>query len=156
MSTFLRPGSRPGVYPFFSSMPSRVIGWPVVVGMLGHATHWWALTVWHVDIATSALISCLITGVLLVPISHYLRTPFAAIGFASVVALVPVVYVFRMLSGLVQYARLPTSDLLTSLTSDGAVAALVIVAMATGLAVPMHAYAVLAAATDKRRHQRRG
>jgi uncharacterized membrane protein YjjB (DUF3815 family) len=152
----LAAGIAAGSYPVFFSMPYRMIGWPVVVGMLGHATHWWALTVWHVDIATSALMSCLITGVLLVPISHYLRIPFAAIGFASVVALVPGVYVFRMLSGLVQYARVPTSDLLTSLTSDGAVAGLVIIGMATGLAVPMHAYAVLAAAADKRRHQRRG
>ena len=106
-------------------------------------------------IATAALVSCLIAGILLLPISHYLRMPFAAIGFASVVALVPGVYVFRMLSGLVQFAHLPTSDILTSLTSDGATAALVITGMATGLAVPMHAYSVLSAAADKRRNQRR-
>jgi hypothetical protein len=60
-----------------------------------------------------------------------------------------------MLSGLVQFAHLPTSDLLTSLTSDGAVGALVITGIATGLAVPMHAYAVLAAAADKRRNRDR-
>ena len=144
-------GIAAGSYPVFFSMPYRMIGWPVAVGMLGHAAHWWALTVWQVDIATAALVSCLIAGTLLVPISHYLRMPFAAIGFASVVALVPGVYVFRMLSGLVQFARLPTSDLLTSLTSDGATAVLVITGMATGLAVPMHAYSVLSATADKRR-----
>ncbi len=148
-------GIAAGSYPVFFSMPYRMIGWPVAVGMLGHAAHWWALSVWQVDIASAALVSCLIAGALLVPISHYLRMPFAAIGFASVVALVPGVYVFRMLSGLVQFAHLPTSDLLTSLTSDGAAAALVITAMATGLAVPMHAYSVLSAAADKRRNQDR-
>jgi uncharacterized membrane protein YjjP (DUF1212 family) len=134
-------GIAAGSYPVFFSMPYRMIGWPVAVGMLSHAAHWLTLAVWHLDIATAALVSCLIAGVLLVPISHYLRMPFAAIGFASVVALVPGVYVFRMLSGLVQFAHLPTSDLLTALTSDGATAALVIVGMATGLAVPMHVYA---------------
>jgi uncharacterized membrane protein YjjP (DUF1212 family) len=148
-------GVAAGSYPVFFSMPYRMIGWPVAVGMLGHAAHWWALSVWQGDIATAALVSCLIAGTLLVPISHYLRLPFAAIGFASVVALVPGVYVFRMLSGLVQFAHLPTSNLLTSLTSDGATAALVITGMATGLAVPMHAYSVLSAATDKRRNQGR-
>jgi uncharacterized membrane protein YjjB (DUF3815 family) len=132
-----------------------MIGWPVTVGMLAHAAHWWALTAWHLDIGTAALVSCLIAGILLVPISHYLRIPFAAIGFASVVALVPGVYVFRMLSGLVQFTHVPTSDLLTALTSDGATAALVIVGMATGLAVPMHVYAVLAAAADKTRRSTR-
>ncbi|MDT5293071.1 MAG: hypothetical protein QOF88_7960 [Mycobacterium sp.] len=148
-------GIAAGSYPVFFSMPYRMIGWPVAVGMLAHTAHWWALTVWQVDIATAALVSCLIAGILLVPISHYLRMPFAAIGFASVVALVPGVYVFRMLSGLVQFAHLPTSDLLTSLTSDGAAAMLVITGMATGLAVPMHAYSVLSAAADKRRNQGR-
>jgi uncharacterized membrane protein YjjP (DUF1212 family) len=148
-------GVAAGSYPVFFSMPYRMIGWPVAVGMLGHAAHWWALTVWQGGIATAALVSCLIAGTLLLPISHYLRMPFAAIGFASVVALVPGVYVFRMLSGLVQFAHLPTSNLLTSLTSDGATAALVITGMATGLAVPMHAYSVLSAAADKRRNQGR-
>jgi uncharacterized membrane protein YjjP (DUF1212 family) len=148
-------GIAAGSYPVFFSMSYRMIGWPVVIGMLAHAAHWWALTVWQVDIATAALVSCLIAGILLVPISHHLRMPFAAIGFASVVALVPGVYVFRMLSGLVQFAHLPTSDLLTSLTSDGATAVLVITGMATGLAVPMHAYSVLSTAADKRRNQGR-
>jgi uncharacterized membrane protein YjjP (DUF1212 family) len=142
-------GIAAGSYPVFFSMPYRMIGWPVAVGMLAHAAHWLTLVVWHLDIATAALVSCLIAGILLVPISHYLRIPFAAIGFASVVALVPGVYVFRMLSGLVQFTHVPTSDLLTALTSDGATAALVIVGMATGLAVPMHVYAVVAAAADK-------
>jgi uncharacterized membrane protein YjjP (DUF1212 family) len=146
----LAAGIAAGSYPVFFSMPYRMIGWPIAVGMLGHAAHWSALTVWHVDIATAALVSCLITGALLVPISHYLRIPFAAIGFASVVALVPGVYLFRMLSGLVQFTHLPTADLLTSLTSDGAVAALVIAAMATGLAVPMYASTVLTTAIDNR------
>jgi uncharacterized membrane protein YjjP (DUF1212 family) len=148
-------GIAAGSYPVFFSMPYRMIGWPVAVGMLAHAAHWSALTLWHLDIAGASLVSCLIAGVLLIPISHYLRMPFAAIGFASVVALVPGVYVFRMLSGLVQFAHLPTSDLLTSLTSDGATAVLVIAGMATGLAVPMHVYAVLSAAAEKRRRSNR-
>jgi uncharacterized membrane protein YjjP (DUF1212 family) len=148
-------GIAAGSYPVFFSMPYSMIGWPVAVGMLAHAVHWWALTVGQVDIATAALLSCLIAGILLVPMSHYLRMPFAAIGFASVVALVPGVYVYRMLSGLVQFAHLPTSDLLTSLTSDGATAVLVIAGMSTGLAVPMHAYSTLSAAADKRRNQHR-
>lgn len=146
-------GIAAGSYPVFFSMPYRMIGWPIAVGMLAHAAHWWSLTAGHVAVATAALISCLITGALLVPISHYLRIPFAAIGFASVVALVPGVYVFRMLSGLVQFAHLPTTDLLTSLASDGAVAMLVTAAMATGLALPMHAATVITAAIDRRRDE---
>jgi uncharacterized membrane protein YjjB (DUF3815 family) len=144
-------GVAAGSYPVFFSMPYRMIVWPVGVGMLAHAVHWWAITLGHIDIAAAALLSCLMVGVLLVPISHRLRIPFAAIGFASVVAMVPGVYVFRMLSGLVQFTHAPSQELLTSLTSDGAVAALVIVGMAIGLAVPMSSYAALARAAAERR-----
>jgi uncharacterized membrane protein YjjP (DUF1212 family) len=141
----LAAGIAAGSYPVFFSMPYRMIGWPVAVGMLAHGAHWWTLQAWHADLATSAMVSCLIAGTLLVPIAHYLRIPFAAIGFASVVALVPGVYVFRMLSGLVQFAKAPGPALLTAVASDGAVATLVIAGMATGLAVPMHAYSALTA-----------
>ena len=87
-------------YPVYFSMPYRMIGWPVTVGMIAHAVHWWALTVWKLDPAVAAFMSCLLAGVILVPVAHMLRIPFAAVGFASVVALLPGAYVFRMLSGL--------------------------------------------------------
>jgi uncharacterized membrane protein YjjP (DUF1212 family) len=147
----LAAGIAAGSYPVFFSMPYRMIGWPVGIGMLAHAVHWLAIEVGHVGIGPAALASCLMVGVLLVPVAHHLRIPFAAVGFASVVAMVPGVYVFRMLGGLVQFASLPTSALLTSIASDGAVAALVIAGMATGLAVPMHAYAVLSSRAGLRR-----
>lgn len=149
-------GIAAGSYPVFFSMPYRMIVWPVGIGMLAHAVHWLALTVGQAGIGTAALASCVTVGVLLVPVAHYLRMPFAAIGFASVVALVPGVYVFRMLSGLIRFADAPTSNLLTALASDGAVALLVIIGMATGLAVPMHVYAVMTAAADRRRRSGAG
>ena len=152
----LAAGVAAGSYPVFFSMPYRMIGWPVAVGMLAHGAHWWLLQPGRADLAVAALVSCLIAGVLLVPIAHYLRIPFAAIGFASVVALIPGVYVFRMLSGVVQFASSPTTELLTALAADGAVATIVLAAMATGLAVPMHAYAALAAAAERRRSGPKG
>ena len=147
----LAAGIAAGSYPVFFSMPYRMIVWPVGFGMLAHAAHWWSMAVGRADLATAALASCLIVGALLVPVSHRLRIPFAAIGFASVVALVPGVFVFRMLSGLAQFAQAPSIALLTSLASDGAVASLVIVGMATGLAVPMHAYAAFNSSAERRR-----
>ena len=79
-----------------------MIGWPVAAGMVAHATHWWSITVWHASLAVAALVSCLVVGTALAPIAYLLRIPFAAIGFAAVVALVPGMYVFQMLAGLVQ------------------------------------------------------
>jgi uncharacterized membrane protein YjjP (DUF1212 family) len=141
-------GIAAGSYPVYFSMPYRMIGWPAVVGMIAHAAHWWALTVWKVDLAVAALVACLLVGILLIPVSHLLRIPFAAIGFASIVAMVPGSYVFRMLSGLVQLPVSTSPTLLAATVSDGAVAALVVAAMAIGLVIPMHIRAALLAARE--------
>ena len=62
----------------------------------------------------------------------------AAIGFASVVSLMPGVYLFRMASGLVQICGgSPISpDLLSETVSSGMTALIIILAMSLGLIVP--------------------
>jgi len=64
--------------------------------------------------------------------------PFAAIGFASVVSMMPGVFMFRMASGLVQLTNNSqmTWGLIAATFADGSVAVLIIVAMSFGLIVP--------------------
>jgi len=64
--------------------------------------------------------------------------PFAAIGFASVVSMMPGVFMFRMASGLVQLTNNSqmTWALIGATFADGSVAVLIIVAMSFGLIVP--------------------
>ena len=147
----LAAGVAAGSYPVYFSMPYRMIAWPIGVGILAHAVHWWALTVWKVDLPTAALVACLLVGLILIPVAHFLRIPFAAIGFASVVALVPGVYVFRALSGVIQLQGAKSPDLLAATASDAAVASLVVAGMAIGLVVPMRIRDVLVSAAARRR-----
>ena len=67
-----------------------------------------------------------------------LLIPVTAIGFASVVSMMPGVFMFRMASGLVQltHSSEQTWELMGATLADGSVAILIILAMSFGLIVP--------------------
>lgn len=127
-------------YPVYFAMPLRLIVWPVVVGAVAHGLRWFVMDVWGWNIAVGAFVACLFVGFALAPVAHSKHIPFAGIGFAAVVSLVPGVFVFRTIDavGALTFAG-NTPEPFAAFT-DGATAVLVIMAMAVGLVIPMRCY----------------
>jgi uncharacterized membrane protein YjjP (DUF1212 family) len=130
-------GIAAAAYGIFFSTPLRMLVWPVAVGMLAHGLRWWTLSAGG-GAATGAFVACLFVGLTLVPVARRRHMPFAAIGFASVVSMIPGVFLFRLASGLVEIGRAAhgTAELVSASVADGMTALQIILAMSFGLILP--------------------
>ncbi len=126
-------------YGSFFSMPWRFLPIPVVIGMAAHASRWLVISAGLGGVVTGALVACVIVGTIVTPLSQQLRLPFGALAFASVVSLMPGVFLFQMASGLVAVAArgaVAPINLLPEVVSNAVSAFLIILAMTVGVIVP--------------------
>jgi uncharacterized membrane protein YjjB (DUF3815 family) len=135
----LAAGVAVAAYGTFFAMPWRMLPIPIAIGMLAHASRWAMISLAGASVQTGALVACLIVGIVITPIADRLRLPFAAFAFASVVSLIPGVYLFRMAGGFVDLVTLgdkASVDMLLNTIADATTAMLIILAMAIGLILP--------------------
>lgn len=126
-------------YGTFFSMQWRTLPIPILTGMLAHASRWAIIVKGGASVEIGAFVACLIVGIVITPVADRLRLPFAAFAFASVVSLIPGVFLFRMAGGLLDLVSLGEKappELLLNTVLDGTTAVLIILSMTFGLIVP--------------------
>ncbi len=126
-------------YGTFFAMPWRMLPIPILIGMVAHAARWATISFAGGSVEVGAFFACLFVGIVITPIADRLRLPFAAFAFASVVSLIPGVFLFRMGGGLVALAALggkASPELLLASIADGSTAMFIMLSMAFGLILP--------------------
>ena len=140
-------------YGAFFNLPWRTLVLPIGVGMLAHALRWWLLSLGF-SVPLGAFAACLLVGCLVSPLAARLRVPFGALAFASVVALIPGVYLFQAASQALALAgprRPDAAAIALGLLQNGITAFLVVAAMTTGLILPKLCIDQLLSAAEARR-----
>ncbi|WP_155918093.1 threonine/serine exporter ThrE family protein [Marmoricola sp. URHB0036] len=125
-------------YGVFYGVALRFFYWPFLVGAAAHALRWMVVEHAHANPWVGAGLACLVVGLVLVPVCERWQLPFSALGFASVVSLIPGVLIFRALAGFVQLPSAPanSSQQLLVVTVDCASSAVLIMSvMALGFLV---------------------
>ena len=130
-------------YAVFYAMPARMLVWPAAAGVVAHAVHWSAQVRLGIGPAAAAALASLMAGVLLSPVTRHHHLPFAGVGFASVVSMLPGIFLFPMASALVvigQRGAAVNPILIADAVGDGTTALLVVLGMTLGLLCPKILY----------------
>jgi uncharacterized membrane protein YjjP (DUF1212 family) len=126
-------------YGTFFAMPWRMLPIPILIGMLAHAARWEAIYGCGSSPEAGALVACLVVGIIITPIADRLHLPFAGVAFASVVSLIPGVFLFRMAGGMLELVTLGSrapQEISFEVLADGTTALFIILAMSFGLILP--------------------
>ena len=143
LADVIAAGVAVAAYGAFFSLPWRLLPAPVLVGMLAHAVRWVAIFMAGASPAMGALLACLLVGAVISPVADRLRLPFAGLAFASVVSLIPGVFLFRMAGGIVdllQPGGAAQAGLVGDVIADAGNAFLIMMAITVGVILPRMAY----------------
>ena len=123
-------------YAFLFSVPARLAWACILCGVASHTTRTLCLHL-GIDIIAGTLIGALLAGFLAQAFARLFAAPAAAFVFPGVVAMVPGAYAFRAVLGGLQIAHGAADPLLvTASLALGITVALMVAAIAVGIAVP--------------------
>jgi uncharacterized membrane protein YjjP (DUF1212 family) len=134
----LAAGTAVAAFGAFFSLPWHLLAAPMLVGMICHGSRWLILESGG-GVVSATLVACIIAGSAMTLLSRMLKMPFAALAFASVVSMMPGIFVFKFAASLADIYSSglnSTLPMLIAAVSNGTGALMVVLAMTLGLIVP--------------------
>jgi len=131
-------GTAVAAFGAFFSLPWALLLAPVAVGMVCHGARWLILENGG-GVVSATLAACLVAGVTMTLLAHRLKLPFAALAFASVVSMMPGIFVFKLAASLVDIynaANQATLAMLLAAVSNATGALMIVLVMTLGLIMP--------------------
>lgn len=138
----LAAGAAVAGFGSFFNIPWRLMPLPILVGMAGHAVHWWLVQAGS-SLPGSAFGAALLVGTVMAPLAHRLRIPFGAFAFSGVCSMMPGALMFEAASATVATVRLGAqaeAAAVLPIVVNAAVAVLVTLGLTAGLILPRMLY----------------
>jgi uncharacterized membrane protein YjjB (DUF3815 family) len=121
--------------------PARILFVSWAGGFLAGCIKFALLEVQGGGVISASFLAAVAVGIASIPVAHYRHVPPMIFSIPSVIPLVPGVYAYRTMLGLMKLARPAGEDyssILQSAVQNGMNTLFIIMALALGVAVPMH------------------
>ncbi len=122
------------------NVPKRTLAVTSMLALLGGLTKV-ALLKWGVSLVLASLAGASLIGILAIQAAHSLHAPHLVFSIPAVIPLVPGIYTYRMMVGLVLLTKDPNSGAyiktLAETVQNGLTAAFITMSIAIGIAIPM-------------------
>jgi len=123
------------------NVPRRALPYCMLAGAMGHATRAFLMAQFDFSIELATLIGAIAIGFWAKNRAYHLKMPSMIFGITGVIPMVPGVFAYQTMIGLLELSALqssaPTVDILADISVNGIRAALILGGLAFGIASPM-------------------
>ncbi len=112
-----------------------------LLAAIGHALRYWLTHYFELDIATASFIAAFSIGLLSIIFAKLIRCPAEVFSFPSLLPMIPGMYAYKTILGLVKFLKNTESDVAVNILLDvfknGTTATFILFALVVGVAIPI-------------------
>lgn len=129
-------------FAVISNPPKRAIAVSALLAAIGHASRFYMLHSWSIDISSATFIAAFTIGMLGVMTAKLVKCPAEIFAFPSLLPMIPGVYAYKTILALMQFMQenqdtATMNRLIVEICKNGITAFFIIFSLVIGVAIPM-------------------